>query len=134
MEDRYRSVIAGDLVSTVSTVVIDPPEGHLATYLASLRRVLAESPGLVYPSHGLPRRDGADLLREYLAHRADREAALVAALKDGVSAVPALVPRVYPEIDARLHTLAERSLRAGLEKLAEEGRVEAAGGGSYRLR
>ena len=33
------AVIAGDLVSTVSTIVIDPPEGNMADYLASLARV-----------------------------------------------------------------------------------------------
>ncbi len=39
VEDRYGAALVGDLLSTVSTIVIDPPEGHLATYLASLRRL-----------------------------------------------------------------------------------------------
>lgn len=121
VEDRYRTAIAGDLVSTVSTIVIDPPEGHLATYLASLEKLLAAEPGLVFPAHGLPRRDGAELLREYLAHRRDREAALVAALRAGHSSPEALLPLVYPELDPAVYPLASRSLRAGLEKLAEDG-------------
>lgn len=123
VESRYRTAIAGDLVSTVSTIVVDPPEGHLATYLASLEKLLALDPGLVFPAHGLPRRDGAELLREYLAHRRDREAALVAALRAEPSRLEALLPHVYPEIDPVLYPLASRSLRAGLEKLAEEGRA-----------
>ncbi len=127
IESRYRSVLAGDLVSTVSTIVIDPPEGHLATYLASLRRLLAEDPGMVYPSHGLPRRDGMDLLREYLDHRALREEALVAALASGLETVGELTPRVYPDVPRMVHRLASRSLIAGLEKLVEEGRAERTG-------
>jgi glyoxylase-like metal-dependent hydrolase (beta-lactamase superfamily II)/8-oxo-dGTP pyrophosphatase MutT (NUDIX family) len=123
-DSRYRWVLAGDLVSTVSTIVIDPPEGHLATYLASLERVLEEGCGAILPAHGPPHLDGPGLLRGYLAHRADREAALLAALDRGLTREEELTRAVYDDVDPGLHGLASRSLAAGLEKLADEKRVE----------
>ena len=34
------------------SIVIDPPEGHLRTYLQSLDRLLTEPIGTLYPAHG----------------------------------------------------------------------------------
>ena len=80
LESRYRSVFLGDLASTVSTIVIDPPEGHLATYLASLRRVASLDLGRGHPAHGPVAREATALLEHYLEHRGRREDKLVAAL------------------------------------------------------
>ena len=38
-EPRYRLLFAGDMVSTITSIVIAPPEGDLAVYLQSLRRL-----------------------------------------------------------------------------------------------
>src|SRR5262249_3405520 len=39
-EPHYRLLIAGDMVSTLSSIIIAPPDGDLAVYLESLRRLL----------------------------------------------------------------------------------------------
>ena len=110
------------MLSTVSTIVIDPPEGHLRTYLASLERLLEEPIHTLYPAHGPAVRDGQKLVRQYLRHRAQRESALLKALDAEGPARPGdLVPGVYWEIDPRMRPLATRSLLAGLQKLAEDG-------------
>lgn len=127
VESRYRSAIVGDLVSTLSTIVIDPPEGHLATYLSSLERLLDLRIGVLHPAHGLPQRDGPALVLSYLAHRAERERKLVAALGSRSRPVAELVPEVYADTDPGLWPLASRSLEAGLIKLEEEGRARRAG-------
>ncbi|MEZ5974962.1 MAG: MBL fold metallo-hydrolase [Planctomycetota bacterium] len=121
-ESRYRALIAGDLASTASTILIEPPDGHLATYLASLQRILDRGLSLLYPAHGPVALDGAALLRRYLAHRASREAKLIEALAEGLTTLDELLPRVYADTDPSLWGLARGSLAAGLEKLAEEGR------------
>lgn len=123
-ESRYGALVAGDLVSTVSTIVIDPPEGHLATYLASLERMAREEIGTIYPAHGPAHPDGRALLRQYLEHRQAREDKLIAALGQAPVAVSDLVTAVYDDTDVRLHGLAARSLLAGLIKLEEEGRAK----------
>ena len=133
-ESRYGALLAGDLVSTVSTIVIDPPDGHLATYLDSLRRTLAqvEPGGVLHPAHGPVASDGARLLRRYLEHRERREESLLRALGEETSAEEELLPRVYADVDPELHPVAARSLRAGLEKLAEEGRAEEVAARAWR--
>ncbi len=121
VESRYRAAVVGDMMSTVSTIVIDPPEGHLATYLGSLSRLLEEPLGVVHPAHGPAHRDGHELIRTYLAHRAEREASLLAALGTEPRSIASLVSDVYTDIDPRLYALAGRSLLAGLHKLRDEG-------------
>ncbi|MEL6432028.1 MAG: MBL fold metallo-hydrolase, partial [Planctomycetota bacterium] len=124
-ESRYGAVLAGDLVSTVSTIVIDPPEGHLATYLESLGKMRdTMGPGeVLHPAHGPVAAEGRRVLERYIEHRARREESLVAALANGLTDETALVARVYADVDERLLPIAARSLRAGLEKLADEARA-----------
>lgn len=122
-ESRYGAAIVGDMISTVSTIVIDPPEGHLATYLTSLRRLLELPLSTLYPAHGPPAPFGKRIVEHYLKHRGEREEKLVAALRGGIDAVDSLVPVVYADTEPALFPIAARSLTAGLEKLIEEGRV-----------
>lgn len=122
-ESRYGALVAGDLVSTVSTIVIDPPEGDLAQYLASLERMANEDLGTIYPAHGPAHPDGRALLRQYLEHRRAREARLVAVLRSEPATVSALVAMVYDDTAVEYHALAARSLLAGLFKLEQEGRA-----------
>jgi ribonuclease/clavin/mitogillin len=122
-ERRYGAALVGDMASTVSTIVIDPPDGHLATYLASLRRLreLALTP--LFPAHGPPALDGRRVVDHYLRHRGEREEKLLAALEAGVGEEPALLKVVYSDTDPRMHPYAARSLRAGIDKLIEDGRL-----------
>jgi endoribonuclease LACTB2 len=116
-----RAVIAGDLVSSLSTIVIDPPEGNMAQYLASLQRLLDLPCATIYPAHGPPVADGPGKLREYLHHRAAREALVLAALRAGASSPAEVVAQAYQDTPEPLHPIAERQALAHLEKLAAEG-------------
>jgi glyoxylase-like metal-dependent hydrolase (beta-lactamase superfamily II) len=127
VDSRYRAALVGDLCSTLSTIVIDPPEGHLRTYLDSLRRVLDLGIGTLLPAHGPGVQDGRRVLRDYLVHRHEREVALRAALGETPRAVADLVPEVYGDTDQGLWPLAARSLLAGLQKLEEDGLAERQG-------
>ncbi len=124
-DSRYRAILGGDLASTISTILIDPPEGHLATYLRSLQLIHDLKPGLFYPAHGPVARDSRQLMREYLHHRGEREEQLVAALRELPGSQPrALVPVVYEDLPEAAYPLAGASLLAGLIKLEEEGRAQ----------
>lgn len=134
VESRYHAAIVGDLLSTVSTIVIDPPEGHLATYLDSLRRLLSEELSTLYPAHGPAATNGRKLVRHYLEHRVEREEQLVRALAAAPGAKASeLVPAVYAQTPEAMWPFAERSLLAGLHKLEEEGRAERRGDGWVAL-
>jgi glyoxylase-like metal-dependent hydrolase (beta-lactamase superfamily II) len=94
-------------------------------YLASLDRLLEQSPGAIYPAHGPVVPGGAAKLLEYKAHRLAREQRVVDALAARREpAEPAqLVPAAYPDVQPELYGLAERSLLAHLYKLVREGRA-----------
>lgn len=126
-DERSGAVLAGDLLSTLSTIVIDPPEGDMAVYLASLERVRALGPRTLYPSHGAPAPDGVKALEDYLAHRREREAKVVAALAEG-GTLAEVTARAYDDTPPTVHPIAERSCLASLLKLRGEGRAREVGG------
>lgn len=117
------ATIAGDLVAGIGTILIDPGEGDMAAYLASLERLLARPAAALLPAHGPMIPDGPAKLREYLAHRRMREARAADALSGAPRTARELVPIVYGDTPAALWPLAERSLLAHLEKLARDGRA-----------
>ncbi|HEX5053962.1 MAG TPA: MBL fold metallo-hydrolase [Planctomycetota bacterium] len=132
-ESRYGTMLVGDMLSTISTIIVDPPEGHLATYLRSLERLAGSPMTTLYPAHGPAMRDGQQLVQKYLRHRRQREASLVKALEQGGGTVEQLLPKVYWDASPQLYGFAARSLLAGLQKLQEEGRAgEEAGRWSAR--
>jgi glyoxylase-like metal-dependent hydrolase (beta-lactamase superfamily II) len=117
------SLLCGDLVSALSTIVIDPPEGRMAHYLASLERARDLAPRFLFPAHGPVLRDGARVLAGVLAHRREREARILAAWRDGVREPAALVAAAYDALAAGLQPVAERQVAAHLEHLRERGEI-----------
>jgi glyoxylase-like metal-dependent hydrolase (beta-lactamase superfamily II) len=128
-DERSGALIAGDMVSTLSTIVIDPPEGDMAVYLASLGRLQALAPRTVYPAHGPPATDGAGKLTEYLVHRRAREVKVLGALPGTLAEVTA---RAYDDTPAAVHPVAARSCLASLLKLRTEGKAREGGGVWYQ--
>ena len=133
VDSRYRTALAGDLVSTLSTIVIDPPEGHMATYLASLARARDLDLSLVCPAHGPTSARPRALFEGFLAHRRARADKLAGALAAGIGEPELLLARVYDDVAPALLPLAARSLAAGLEQLAEEGRARRLGADRWAL-
>jgi hypothetical protein len=80
------------------------------------------------PGHGPVIANARERIEEYLAHRVEREAQIVAHLRDGETTIPRLVEKIYRDVPQSLHALAELSVLAHLEKLEGEGRVTRNGG------
>ena len=120
-------LLAGDHILGRGTTVVAWPEGDLAAYLESLRRVLDLGPDALFPGHGPElRQDPSSVISFYLEHREWREHQVRAALEEDETLVarPAdLVARIYAEVDPVLWPAAELSTRACLVKLAAEGMV-----------
>jgi glyoxylase-like metal-dependent hydrolase (beta-lactamase superfamily II) len=132
-----KALFTGDHVMGWSTTVVTPPDGDMAQYMASLRRLLARDDRVLYPTHGGPIRDPKPFLQAYVDHRLEREAQIVACLRDGIETIPEMVARMYADVDKRLHPAAARSVLAHLIQLEQEGRVVVEGSGSaarYRLK
>ncbi len=122
-ESRYGAIAVGDLVSTLSTILVDPSDGHLATYLESLRFLETVTVGTLYPGHGPPTGEGRGVIQKTLAHRKEREQQILDALSAEPQTLSELLRRIYTDVDPSLYPLAERSLLSGLIKLEEEGRA-----------
>jgi ribonuclease/clavin/mitogillin len=127
-EERNRALITGDLIVGLGTVVIDPPEGNMVDYLASLARVRALEPTVIFGAHGPAIGTPIAKIDEYVAHRLEREAKILEAVVAGAATPAEIVARVYTDVPESLHTLAERSVLAHLEKLQAERRVTVADG------
>jgi glyoxylase-like metal-dependent hydrolase (beta-lactamase superfamily II)/8-oxo-dGTP pyrophosphatase MutT (NUDIX family) len=124
--EKSGALLCGDMVSTLSTIVIDPPEGDMAEYLRQLERLRALGPRTLYPAHGAPAPNARGKLDEYLAHRKEREAKVLLAAKAG-GTLDEITTRAYDDTPPFIHPVAARSCLASLEKLEREGKVSRRG-------
>ena len=123
--EEEHTLFSGDHVMSGSTVVIRPPDGDMAVYLDSLARVKAMRLRRIAPGHGQVIEDPQAVLDHCLAHRAEREAAVLAALQaEGTATIDRIVEVVYVDVDAQRHPIARHTVHAHLRKLADEGRAE----------
>lgn len=126
-------LFSGDHVMGWSTSVVWPPDGDMADYMASLRRLLASPDRLYLPGHGPPVSEPHRLVRALLTHRQQREARLLAALSDEEPRAPAeLLDTLYSGLDAALRLPAERVILAHLLKLEADAKVARVGEAGWR--
>jgi len=104
----------------------------MAQYMDSVRKLEARGDKTLYPTHGAPVSDPKPFLAAYLEHRIERENQVIACIRDGLDTIPAMVARMYAQVDKRLHPAAARSVEAHLIKLERERRVKR-DGARYRL-
>ena len=125
-----RVLIAGDLVSGLSTILVGFAESDMDDYLDALRRVSELGPDTVLPSHGPPLPGKS--LAATIAHRGVREAKVLAALADGTPhALHAIAEAAYADTPEAPSFLREMQTRSHLARLIRQGRV-ARSGESYR--
>jgi len=140
------TVIVGDMVASIGTILIAPGEGDMRIYLEQLARLEALSARLALPAHGDPIDEPSGLFRRYIEHRGKREAKVLAALEradghahanatGGGASLEDLVAVAYDDTPMHLWPIALLSLRSHLDKLVYEGRAiefrqEARNGGS----
>ena len=131
-------LFSGDHVMAWNTSIIAPPDGAMADYMASLDKLLRRDEQVYLPGHGGAIREATGYVRQYIAHRHAREAAILATLRGGEADIAALVRMIYVGIDPRLAGAAGLSVLAHLEDLVARGLVATDGppaiGSRYRLR
>ena len=132
--EEEKTLFTGDHVMQASTVVINPPDGDMAAYLASLREIARLDLDWLAPGHGFLMARPRAAIEAIVAHRLKREAKVVAAL-EALAPAPAerLLGAVYADVPTHLHAMAMRSLTAHLLKLRDDG-VAAENAGEWSLR
>lgn len=121
---RARALFAGDLMlGEGGTTWVGEYRGCVRDYLASLERVEALAPRVIYPAHGPPIEDVSAALAAYREHRVERIRQTELAWRNRPDATPAqLVTTIYgDELPPRLRAAAESSIAAMLDYLAGEG-------------
>jgi glyoxylase-like metal-dependent hydrolase (beta-lactamase superfamily II) len=121
------AVFTGDVVMGWATTLISPPDGELSAFRASVRRLQGLGARAFYPGHGGLVRDPARVMDYLLAHRAAREAEIVAALGQGPARIAELVAANYGNVEPALHPAAARNVLAHLIDLEARGVVVADG-------
>ena len=114
------AAFTGDAVLGEGSVFVT---SRLAEYLAALGRLRALAPAVLCPGHGPPVWDPDAKLAEYLAHRAERERKLLAALEAGARGEDELLDAAWPDAPPALRPAAAVTLRAHADKLRDEGRL-----------
>lgn len=111
---------SGDHVMGWATSMVSPPDGDLTDFMASLEKLLPMNWEKFYPGHGEAIDDPNARLRELYAHRKDREAQILAQLKQvGRSDINALTRAIYTDVDPRLIPIAARNVLAHLIDLEQ---------------
>ncbi|SFS02212.1 Glyoxylase, beta-lactamase superfamily II [Halomicrobium zhouii] len=119
-------LLVGDLAVAEGSVVVGAPEGDVRAYLSSLRRVHARisSSARLLPGHGPVVTDPRAACARLIEHRLDREQRVLAAVESGATLVDDVLDAAYEKDLTGVRDLAGATVRAHLEKLAAEGRVE----------
>jgi recombination protein RecT len=134
-------LVSGDHVLNGSTTVIDPPDGHMGDYLASLDRLAAlcdeHAIDFILPAHGYvlgdlrhapdnlgaPLQGGAKAAILHLkAHRLAREAKVARAMQSQPKGtMDDWVKLAYDDVPERLWPVAKRSMLAHVERIQSLG-------------
>jgi glyoxylase-like metal-dependent hydrolase (beta-lactamase superfamily II) len=124
---QEKALFTGDHVMGWSTTVVAPPDGDMADYMASLKKLLDRDDEIYHPTHGEPVTETNRFVRGLITHRRQREAQILRLLRQHPQTIPAMVAVMYAKIDPRLHPAAGRSVLAHLIDLRRRGRVADAG-------
>lgn len=131
-EARSGTLISGDNIVGLGSVLIDPPEGNMLDYLASLERMRAlPNLSVIFGGHGPAIANPVEKLTEYISHRLDREQKILQAVREGASSAKEIVAKVYTDVSPKAHAMAERAVLAHLEKLEAERHVVQASPGEF---
>ena len=134
-------LVSGDHILNGSTTVIDPPDGHMGDYLASLDKLAAlcdeHNINFILPAHGYvigdlrrstdnpsaPLNGGAKAAIEHLkAHRLAREAKVARAMQaEPQGTADDWVKLAYDDVPERLWPVAKRSMLAHVERIQSLG-------------
>jgi len=114
-------LFTGDHLIAGSTVVILPPDGRMAEYLASLRKLLNRPIERIAPGHGDIIEPARAEIERIIEHRLQRERKVLAGLDLVVPrTLDELVAQVYDDVRPELHPWARHSLLAHLVKLIDD--------------
>ncbi len=115
-------LFSGDHVLNGSTTVVDPPDGDMTAYLDSLDRLTRACDELgiefILPAHGHVLGFARQAIATLKAHRLQREARIVAAMRERpTGTLEDWVELAYADVPPRMWPVAKRSLLAHVQRI-----------------
>jgi glyoxylase-like metal-dependent hydrolase (beta-lactamase superfamily II) len=115
-------LFSGDHVLNGSTTVVDPPDGDMTAYIESLDRLAAacDTQGIefILPAHGHVLGFAKKAIQGLKAHRLQREARIVAAMRERPGGtLEDWVELAYADVPPRMWPVAKRSLLAHVQRI-----------------
>jgi len=127
-DERTGTLLSGDNIVGLGSVLIDPPEGNMRDYLKSLERMRAlPNLSVIFGGHGPAIANPYRKIDEYISHRLDREQKILEAVRHHAATPRDIVAQVYTDVSPKAHAMAERAVLAHLEKLEADGLVQKIG-------
>lgn len=117
-------LLSGDHIMGWNSTLVAVPDGSMADYLNSLRKVIALPYAHYLPAHGGPIEDGQGYGRALLAHRELRNRQVVDAVNAGATRISALLDKIYPTLKPMLRRAAAMTLEAHIEYLEAMGLIK----------
>jgi glyoxylase-like metal-dependent hydrolase (beta-lactamase superfamily II) len=112
-------LFSGDHIIGGSSVMVEA----MGPYLQSLEKLKGTGLERLYPGHGDEIDKPDEVIDWYLAHRLQRHQEVLDSIIAGATTAEEVLEIVYRDVDKRLHPLAERSVKAHLTLLNDEGRI-----------
>lgn len=124
---EQKALFTGDHVMGWSTSIISPPDGDMGDYLKSLEKLLGRDDKIFWPTHGPSIDDPKSFVRQFIEHRAEREAQIIDCLKRGLTTIEVMVPDMYNGLPEFMYPAAARSVLAAMEHMANKGNIVSSG-------
>jgi glyoxylase-like metal-dependent hydrolase (beta-lactamase superfamily II) len=118
-------LLSGDHVMGWNSTMIAVPDGSMADYLTSVRKLVDLSYRHYLPGHGGPIEDGRDTARLLAQHRELRNMQVIQAVRKGARTIGDLVTAIYPKLDLAVIPAARMTVAAHVEYLADAGKIRA---------
>jgi len=116
-------LFSGDHILNGSTTVVDPPDGNMNDYMASLDLLSAacatHSIEFILPAHGYVLDCASAAIARLRAHRLQREAKILRVMQaNPQGTMDEWVALAYDDVDPRIWPVAKRSLLAHVQRIA----------------
>ena len=123
-DDGQKILFSGDHVMSWSSSIVNPPDGDMRAYYASLEVLMRRDDDVYLCGHGPLLHEPQALAAELLSHRQYREQTIIDELRKQDVTVAELAARLYHKSDLYLKGAAQRNVLAHLLKLTAEGITE----------
>lgn len=123
--EQEQILFTGDHIMQGTTVVVIPPSGDMADYLASLSKLIPLGLSRLAPAHGHIMTNAEAVVQGIIDHRMKRERKVVESMGQlGKCSLDTLAAKAYDDVAPELLSIAKIALWAHLLKLEKDGRAE----------